>query len=80
MLTEAAMLEPKTQVSGAVLILDVEGLNLQHVLQFSPALAKILLDWVQVRRILIYCTSVDSIYTVNKKLLSPSKKINTLKM
>lgn len=42
------MLEPRTQISGAVLIVDLDGMNLPHVLQFSPNFAKMLLDWVQV--------------------------------
>lgn len=48
LLIEGAMLEPRTQVSGAVLIVDLEGMSLQHVIQFSPNFAKMLLEWVQV--------------------------------
>lgn len=44
----AALREPKTQVAGAEIILDVDGLSLSHIWQFSPNLAKIILEWVQV--------------------------------
>ncbi|XP_065200308.1 alpha-tocopherol transfer protein-like [Planococcus citri] len=47
LLIEGAMLEPRTQISGAVLIVDLEGMSYQHVLQFSPNFAKMLLDWIQ---------------------------------
>nr|XP_018897718.1 PREDICTED: alpha-tocopherol transfer protein-like [Bemisia tabaci] len=44
---EAAILEPRTQISGASLMVDVEGLTLQHIWQFTPGFAKMALDWVQ---------------------------------
>lgn len=44
---EAAILEPKTQICGAILILDLEGLNFQHVIHFTPKYANIILDWLQ---------------------------------
>lgn len=46
---EIAMMEPKTQVGGVNVIIDLEGLSLTHVYQFSPSMAKLIVDWVQVR-------------------------------
>lgn len=45
---EIAMLEPKTQLGGVHVILDITGLSLNHIAQFSPQMAKLILDWVQV--------------------------------
>ncbi|KAL4712911.1 hypothetical protein ACJJTC_011981 [Scirpophaga incertulas] len=44
---EAAMLEPETQVCGAVVIFDMDGLSMQQVWQFTPAYAKRIVDWLQ---------------------------------
>ncbi|KAJ8911533.1 hypothetical protein NQ315_005903, partial [Exocentrus adspersus] len=44
---EIAMLEPKTQLAGAHVIIDLTGLSLVHICQFSPQTAKLILDWVQ---------------------------------
>lgn len=44
---EAAMLEPETQICGAVVIFDMEGLSLQQVWQFTPPFAKRIVDWLQ---------------------------------
>lgn len=44
---EAAMLEPETQVNGAVVIFDMDGLSLQQAWQFTPAFAKRIIDWLQ---------------------------------
>ncbi|XP_014293363.1 alpha-tocopherol transfer protein-like [Halyomorpha halys] len=43
----SSLREPKTQIAGADIILDVDGLSLSHVWQFSPSLAKTILEWVQ---------------------------------
>ncbi|XP_025831179.1 alpha-tocopherol transfer protein-like isoform X3 [Agrilus planipennis] len=44
---EAAMLEPATQVAGAVVIFDMDGLTLQQTWQFTPPFAKRIVDWLQ---------------------------------
>lgn len=44
---EAAMLEPETQVNGAVVIFDMDGLSLQQTWQFTPQFAKRIVDWLQ---------------------------------
>lgn len=44
---EAAMLEPETQVHGAVVIFDMDGLSLQQTWQFTPPFAKRIVDWLQ---------------------------------
>ncbi|XP_050670588.1 alpha-tocopherol transfer protein-like isoform X1 [Leptidea sinapis] len=44
---EAAMLEPETQICGAVVIFDMDGLSLQQCWQFTPQFAKRIVDWLQ---------------------------------
>lgn len=55
---EAAILEPRTQISGVVVIIDLRGLSLNHVWQFTPGFASMLLEWVQVKLNLIYISCV----------------------
>ncbi|CAH1117992.1 unnamed protein product [Phaedon cochleariae] len=44
---EAAMLEPETQVCGAVVIFDMDGLSLHQTTKFTPSFAKRIVDWLQ---------------------------------
>lgn len=44
---EAAMLEPETQVSGAIVIFDMDGLSMSQTWQFTPPFAKRIVDWLQ---------------------------------
>ncbi|EEB11401.1 conserved hypothetical protein [Pediculus humanus corporis] len=44
---EAAMMEPESQVAGAIVIFDMDGLSLQQVWQFTPPFAKRIVDWLQ---------------------------------
>ncbi|KAK6623156.1 hypothetical protein RUM43_009008 [Polyplax serrata] len=47
LIVEAALEEPKTQINGVQVIIDMTGLALQHVWQFTPGFAKHVVDWVQ---------------------------------
>lgn len=47
MALEIAMIEPRTQVGGVHVILDMEGFTINHVMQFSPMVAKMIMDFVQ---------------------------------
>lgn len=44
---EAAMIEPKSQVCGCVVVFDMDSLTLQQVWQFTPPFAKRIVDWLQ---------------------------------
>ncbi|XP_018897662.1 alpha-tocopherol transfer protein isoform X2 [Bemisia tabaci] len=44
---EAAMMEPASQVAGAQVIFDMDGLTLQQTWQFTPPFAKRIVDWLQ---------------------------------
>lgn len=46
---EAALLEPITQICGAVIIFDMDGLSLQQTWQFTPPFAKRIVDLLQVK-------------------------------
>lgn len=44
---EQIVREPETQVAGIVVVLDMSGLNLQHVKFFTPYYAKKMVELVQ---------------------------------
>ncbi|BES88671.1 CRAL_TRIO_N [Nesidiocoris tenuis] len=44
---EAAMIEPETQICGATVIFDMDGLSLAQTMQFTPPFAKRIVDWLQ---------------------------------
>lgn len=51
---EAAMLEPETQVCGAIVIFDMDGLTLAQTTKFTPSFAKRIVDWLQVSKIYFF--------------------------
>lgn len=51
---ELAMLEPETQVCGAVVVFDMDGLSLSQTTKFTPMFAKRIVDWLQVSFSLIF--------------------------
>ncbi|KAJ8684226.1 hypothetical protein QAD02_020018 [Eretmocerus hayati] len=44
---ELAMLEPKTQVSGVRIIIDMEGLSLSQVTYFTPSYASAIIEFIR---------------------------------
>lgn len=72
---EAAMLEPETQVHGAIVIFDMDGLSLQQTWQFTPQFAKRIVDWLQdcmpLRVKAIHIVNQPKIFTVVFALFKP---------
>lgn len=44
---EGAMREPKSQICGVIVIMDMKGLTFSHIFQFTPSYAKMALEWTQ---------------------------------
>ncbi|XP_014472760.1 PREDICTED: alpha-tocopherol transfer protein-like [Dinoponera quadriceps] len=63
--THAAMMEPKTQITGGRVILDFEGLSLSQVTYFTPSFAKMVADFVQKA----FPLRLKSIHVVNQSFL-----------
>lgn len=57
---EAAIMEPATQVAGAQVVFDMDGLSLQQTWQFSPPFAKRIVDWLQVRIVVKIIIKIDN--------------------
>uniref|UniRef100_U5EUE2 Putative transporter n=1 Tax=Corethrella appendiculata TaxID=1370023 RepID=U5EUE2_9DIPT len=65
LLLEAAMNEPRTQLNGSIVVMDVDGLSLTHIAQLTPSFACLLLEWIQ------KCTAMrlKAIHIVNNSYL-----------
>ncbi|XP_022127946.2 alpha-tocopherol transfer protein-like [Pieris rapae] len=44
---ESALEEPRTQVSGVNVVINLKGLSLSHIMHFTPSFAKMIVDWIQ---------------------------------
>ncbi|KAJ9574890.1 hypothetical protein L9F63_007953, partial [Diploptera punctata] len=47
LLVEVAVTEYRTQICGVEVIFNLQGLCLQHVCQFGPSIASMILEWIQ---------------------------------
>lgn len=61
---EIAMIEPRTQLAGVHVIIDLEGLTLQHIWQFSPSFAKTVLEFVQVNELDLFFNVIINSQTI----------------
>ncbi|GJQ82461.1 hypothetical protein Trydic_g14452 [Trypoxylus dichotomus] len=72
---EIAMAEPRTQVGGVHILLDLNGLSLSHITQFTPGLAKMILwivqDCVAVRLKGVYVINQLPIFKLVYRIFKP---------
>lgn len=60
-----SMVEPLSQICGAIVIIDVEDLPMGHVMQFTPTFASMLLDYVQE----CICMRLKAVHIVNNSYI-----------
>ncbi|KRT81285.1 CRAL-TRIO domain containing protein [Oryctes borbonicus] len=72
---EIAMAEPRTQVGGVHILLDLNGLSLSHITQFTPSLAKMILwivqDCVAIRLKGVYIINQLPIFKLVYRIFKP---------
>ncbi|KAI4465975.1 alpha-tocopherol transfer protein-related [Holotrichia oblita] len=72
---EIAMAEPRTQVGGVHILLDLNGLSLSHITQFTPSLAKMILwivqDCVAIRLKGVYVINQLPIFKLVYRIFKP---------
>lgn len=59
------MVEPLSQICGALVILDMDGLPMGHVLHFTPIFAAMLLDYLQD----CICMRLKAVHIVNNSYI-----------
>lgn len=70
------MYEATTQIAGAIVVFDMEGLSMSQAWQFTPQFAKRIVDWLQVG----FCLVKNGFYTfsttgkIGQKTPRPEKK------
>lgn len=67
MVLEGALTEPTTQITGGVIVFDMDGLTLQHAWQFNPAIAKRIVELLQVKKILLRPVKISKLHNFNLK-------------
>lgn len=60
-----AMVEPLSQICGAIVVLDMDGLPMGHVLHFTPLFAAMLLDYLQD----CICMRLKAVHIVNNSYI-----------
>ncbi|XP_058453639.1 clavesin-1-like [Malaya genurostris] len=62
---EAGMAEPRTQLNGAIVIMDMDSLSLSQIMQFRPRFAAMVVEWIQ------ECTALrlKAVHIVNNSYL-----------
>ncbi|XP_070501694.1 alpha-tocopherol transfer protein-like [Chironomus tepperi] len=72
---QAIAAEPMTQINGVTVLLDMEGLSMNHVMQISPSYAATILKWAQeclpVRLKQAYVVNNSKIFSVFWALFTP---------